>query len=126
MKVFNNSNINYPKNKNNLKAYNNKRYDLLNDYKNKDVKNIIINHKSVSYINNKGNNLVNLKHSNVNKKELYDINSLMRSSSYARLNTSLNKIMNNFTIVNDSNKENERNIINNKYVNNLNYRYDII
>ena len=50
----------------------------------------------------------------------------MRSSSYARLNTSLNKIMNNFTIVNDSNKENERNIINNKYVNNLNYRYDII
>ncbi len=99
---------------------------MLNDYKNKDVKNIIINHKSVSYINNKENNLVNLKHSNVNKKELYDINSLMRSSSYARLNTSLNKIMNNFTIVNDSNKENERNIINNKYVNNLNYRYDII
>jgi len=126
VKVFNNSNINCPKNKNNLKAYNNKRYDLLNDYKNKDVKNIIINHKSVSYINNKENNLVNLKHSNVNKKELYDINSLMRSSSYARLNTSLNKIMNNFTIVNDSNKENERNIINNKYVNNLNYRYDII
>jgi hypothetical protein len=126
VKVFNNSNINYPKNKNNVNAYNNKRYDLLNDYKSKDGKNIMINHKSVSYINNKGNNMVNLKQSNVNKNELYNVNSLMRSSSFVRSNTSLNKIMNNFSIINDSNKENERNIINNKYVNNLNYRYDII
>jgi len=126
VKVFNNSNINYPKNKNNVNVYNNKRYDLLNDYKSKDGKNIMINHKSVSYINNKGNNMVNLKQSNVNKNELYNVNSLMRSSSFVRSNTSLNKIMNNFSIINDSNKENERNIINNKYVNNLNYRYDII
>ena len=52
MKSLNNSNINYAKNKTNLKMYNNKRYDLLNTHKNKELKNIEINHKSVSYINN--------------------------------------------------------------------------
>ena len=124
MKVFSNSNINYTKTKNNLKMYSNKRYDLLNDYKNKDVKNIAINHKSISYITNKGNNLVNLKQSNSNKNEIYNMNTLMRSSSFVKPNVDLNKIMNNFSIIN-SNKENDMNRANNKYVDNLNYRYDI-
>ena len=125
-KIFNNSNVNYPKNKNNVKIYNNKRFDLLNDYKNKDIKNAIINHKSVSYLNNDSeeNKLINLKQSNKNKNERF-INNLIRSSSFVKSNISLNKIMNNFSIINDSNKENERNNINNKYVENLNYRYDI-
>ena len=125
IKVFNNSNINYSKDKSSLNIYNNKKYDLLNEYKNKDVKNIAIHHKSVSYINNKGNNLVNLKQSNANKNETYNYNTLMRSSSYVKTNVSLNKILDNFSIINNSNKENERNNINNKYVDNLNYRYDI-
>ena len=125
MKVFNNSNINYQKNKNNLKMYNNKRYDLLSDYKNREVKNIAINHKSVSYIKNKGNNLINLKQTNTNRKEMDKINSLLRSSSYVKSNVDLNKIMNNGSLINISNKENERNNINNNYVDNLNYRYDI-
>ena len=124
-RVFYNSNMNSYKNKNNIKQYNNKRYDLLNIPKKNEIKNIIINHKSVSYINNKGNNLVNLKKSNTKANEIYNINSLMRSSSFVKPNNSaLDKILENFSLVDNSNKENEINN-NDKYVKNLNYRYDV-
>ena len=125
MGVFNNTNINSYNNKNNIKLYNNKMYNLLNIPKNNEIKNIAINHKSVSYINNKGNNLVNLKKSNAKTNEIYNINSLMRSSSFVKpKNNYSNKILDNYSLVDNSNKENEINS-NNKYVKNLNYRYDV-
>ena len=125
MGVFNNTNINSYNNKNNIKLYNNKMYNLLNIPKNNEIKNIAINHKSVSYINNKGNNLVNLKKSNAKTNEIYNINSLMRSSSFVKpKNNNSNKILDNYSLVDNSNKENEINS-NNKYVKNLNYRYDV-
>ena len=126
MKSLNNSNINYAKNKTNLKMYNNKRYDLLNTHKNKELKNIEINHKSVSYINNKGNNLVNLKQLNVKKNGYYNEGNLIRSSSYVKPNDyMLDNIIENISLIDNSNKENLGNNNNNNLVENLNYRYDI-
>ena len=55
-KIFNNSNLNYPSSTSNIKSFNNKKYDILYEYKNKDVKNIISEHKSVTNLNNKVNN----------------------------------------------------------------------
>ncbi len=125
MKSLNNSNINYAKNKTNLKMYNNKRYDLLNTHKNKELKNIEINHKSVSYINNKGNNLVNLKQLNVKKNGYYNEANLIRSSSYVKPNDyMLDNIIENISLIDNTNKENLGNN-NNNLVENLNYRYDI-
>ena len=126
MKSLNNSNINYAKNKTNLKMYNNKRYDLLNTHKNKELKNIEINHKSVSYINNKGNNLVNLKQLNVKKNGYYNEGNLIRSSSYVKPNDyMLDNIIENISLIDNTNKENLGNNNNNNLVENLNYRYDI-
>ena len=126
MKSLNDSNINYVKNKTNLKLYNNKRYELLNTHKNNELKNININHKSVSYINNKENNLVNLKKSNGKKTEYYNEGNLVRSSSCVKHNNIvIDNIMENISLLDNSNKENMENKNNNNYVKNLNYRYDI-
>ena len=126
MKSLNDSNINYAKNKTNLKLYNNKRYELLNTHKNNELKNININHKSVSYINNKENNLVNLKKSNAKKTEYYNEGNLVRSSSCVKHNNIvIDNIMENISLLDNSNKENIGNKNNNNYVKDLNYRYDI-
>ena len=127
-KIFDNSNINYPKSTNNVKSFNNKRYDLLFEYKNKDVKNIISENKNLSSLNNKVNSLINLKRMNTNKNKSYNFNNLIGNSNYTKSGNSLNKSLSNLIIINNSNKENEKNSINinNKYVKNLNYGYDII
>ena len=126
MKSLNDTNINYAKNKTNLKMYNNKRYDLLNTHKNSELKNININHKSVSYINNKDNNFVNLKKSNGKKAEYYKEGNLVRSSSCVKHNNIvMDDIMENISLIDNSNKENIANKNNNNLINNLNYRYDV-
>ena len=126
MKSLNDTNINYTKNKTNLKMYNNKQYDLLNTHKNNELKSININHKSVSYINtNKENNLVNLKKSNGKKPEYYKEGSLIRSTSCVKHNNiSIDNIMENISLIDNSNNENIVNKNNNNFVKNLNYRYD--
>ena len=126
-KIFNNSNLNYPSSTSNIKSFNNKKYDILYEYKNKDVKNIISEHKSVTNLNNKVNNLINLKQIKSNKNKSYNINNLRGSSNYAKSNNTLIKSKNNFTLINNANKENDKNSINinNKNVKNLNYRYDL-
>jgi Dullard-like phosphatase family protein len=125
MNLFNNSNINYSKNKNNTKSSDGEGYNFLNSHKISEIKNIMVNHKSVSYINNnKDNNMQNLKQSNLQRNQVYNANNLVKSSSYVQTNNAFNKIIDNFSLINNSNKENENNN-NNNYVNNLNYRYDI-
>ena len=65
---------------------------------------------------------------NTNKNKSYNFNNLIGNSNYTKLGNSLNKSLSNLIIINNSNKENEKNSINinNKYVKNLNYGYDII
>ena len=65
-----------------------------------------------------------MKQSNLQRNQVYNANNLVKSSSYVQTNNALNKIIDNFSLINNSNKENENNN-NNNYVNNLNYRYDI-
>ena len=126
MKSLNDTNINYGKNKTNLKMYNNKRYDLLNTNKNKELKDININHKSVSYINNKDTNLINLKKSNGKKADYYKEGNLVRSSSCVKHNNIvMDDIMENISLIDNSNKENIANKNNNNLVKNMNYRYDV-
>ena len=108
-------------NYNNMKLYNDKKYDLLNDYKTKAFGNIINSNKKVSYINGNINNLVNLKQSYLKKNEqFYDFNNLIRSSSFIQSKNVINKIIDNFSLYKNSNKENESNN------NNLNYKYNLI
>ena len=108
-------------NYNNVASYDYKRFDLLNDYKNKEYGKITSSHKSLSYINGKLNNMVNLKQMNLKKNEKYtNINNLMKSSSFIQSNNGLNKLMNNLSFYRNDIKENQSNNIN------LNYKYNLI
>ena len=108
-------------NYNNVASYDYKRFDLLNDYKNKEYGKITSSHKSLSYINGKLNNMVNLKQMNLKKNEkLTNINNLMKSSSFIQSNNGLNKLMNNLSFYRNDIKENQSNNIN------LNYKYNLI
>ena len=119
--ILQNNYLNYNKNENNDKIYNG-RYEINNNNENIDTSNIISNHNSFSYPNNKKKSVKNLKKSYKTKGEEYNFHQLTRSSSYIDSSSEIEKFRNKFSSIENYTKKYYDDLYNIEYSKDLNYK----
>ena len=119
--ILQNNYVSYNKNENNNEKIYNNRYEFINNNENVDTSNIISNHNSFSYLNQKKISVKNLKKSFKTDKNDYNFHHLTRSSSYIDSSSEIEKFREKLVVRENYNKKYYDDYYNSEYDKGLNY-----